>query len=116
MACRPAALTAIGLLVAAAVFFAAGLGLISSEACTGPCERLGLTLLYAGGPVSALFGVIGGQVVVAWPVDIALWILLGFAAVRIAERRDTSLRATAATILVAAAAFGFAMSFLVEVA
>jgi hypothetical protein len=116
VACRPAAFVALGLLAAAAVLFAAGFGLISNEACTGACERLGLTLLYAGGPVSAVFGVVGGQVVVAWPVDIALWILLAVVAVRVAERRGTSPPATAAVILGAAIAFGFALSFLVEVA
>jgi hypothetical protein len=116
VACRPAALTGLGLLMVAAVFFAAGFRLISSEACTGLCERLGLTLLYAGGPVSALFGVIGGQIVVAWPVDIVLWILLGVLAVRLAERRRISPRSTAGMILGAALVGGFALSFLVEVA
>jgi hypothetical protein len=114
VACRPAALTALGLVAVAAVFFAVGFRLISTETCTGVCERLGLTLLYAGGPVSAVFGVVGGQIVIAWPVDIVLWILLAVLAVRVAERRGTSPRSTAAAIIGAALVVGFALSFLVE--
>ena len=110
------ALTALGMLAGAALLFAVGLWLTGSDSCRGACETLGLTLLYAGGPVSALFGVIGGAVLVAWPVDAMAWILLAALTVRVSERRTVPITRAALMIAAGALAYGFALSFLVEVA
>lgn len=110
------ALTALGMLAGAALLFAVGLWLTGSDSCRGGCETLGLTLLYAGGPVSALFGVIGGAVLVAWPVDAMAWILLAALTVRVSERRAVPIARVALMVAAGALAYGFALSFLVEVA
>lgn len=110
------ALTALGMLGVAAVLFALGLWLTGSESCRGVCETAGLTLLYAGGPVSAVFGVIGGAVLVAWPVDAMAWVLLAALTVRVAERRGVPVGRVALVVGVAALVYGFGLSFLVEVA
>ena len=51
--------------------------MINREVCEGICATLGLTLLYAGGPV-ALFGIFTDSVIVAWPLDVIVWVVLGF--------------------------------------
>lgn len=114
--CRTVTLTALGLLGTAAVLFTVGLLLTGSDDCRRACETIGLTVLYAGGPVSALFGVIGGAVVVAWPVDVITWIMLSVLAVRIAERRAVAPLRAAAAIVGAALVYGFILQFFVELA
>ncbi len=111
--CRTAALTTLLLVLDAAALFGVGLWLTGSDTCTGSCETVGLTLLYAGGPVSALFGVLTGAVVVAWPVDLIVWAVTGFVIARIAGDR---LRRAILFVVAAettALAYGFALSFLV---
>ena len=68
--CRDAAIVTAFLLGFGAVMFAVGLTMINGDSCTGWCETLGLTALYAGGPVSAIFGVFTDSIVAAWPLDI----------------------------------------------
>ena len=41
----------------------------------------------AGGPLSALLGVLFGSVWVAWPLEITLWVIIGFTAARFAARQ-----------------------------
>lgn len=110
------ALTALGLLGVAAALFAVGLLLTGSDECRRACETIGLTVLYAGGPVSALFGVIGGAVVVAWPVDVITWIMLSVFVVRTAERREIPALRVAAVVVGAALVYGFILQFFVELA
>ena len=85
--CRDIAITTGFLLGFGIVMFAIGLTLINREACSGVCEVVGLTLLYAGGPISALIGVFTETVIVAWPLDVMLWVILGFGVARWAENR-----------------------------
>ena len=111
--CRTAAVTVLLLVLDAAVLFGVGLWLTGSDSCTGACGTVGLTLLYAGGPVSALFGVLTGAVVVAWPVDLILWVVVGFVISRVAGDRLRKAVAAAATVEFVALLYGLALSFLV---
>jgi len=78
--CRGASLTAIVFVLAAAIMWTAGLVLGGPDTCTGGCEWFSFALLFTGGPVSALFTVLGGtDLVIGWPVDIIAWVMLAVA-------------------------------------
>jgi hypothetical protein len=112
--CRDAALATIFLLGFGIVFFAIGLTSINREVCTGLCETVGLTLLYAGGPVSALIGIFTDSVIVAWPLDIMLWVVLGFGVARFAQNRGIRPWGPLLVLLVFFLAYGLVLSQLVE--
>jgi hypothetical protein len=114
--CRDAALATIFLLGFGIVFFAIGLTSINRDVCTGLCETLGLTLLYAGGPVSALIGIFTDSVIVAWPLDIMLWVVLGFGVARFAQNRGIRPWGTLLILLAFFLAYGLVLSQLVELA
>ena len=114
--CRDAAIATGFLLAIATVFMITGLGLARGDACTGACETLALTLLYAGGPISALFGVFVGGVTVAWPLEITLWVVAGFAVARWAERRETTPIRMATVVVLIALVYGLVLSQFVEIA
>ena len=114
--CRDAALATIFLLGFGIVFFAIGLTTINRAVCAGVCETLGLTLLYAGGPVSALIGIFTDSVIVAWPLDLILWVVLGFAVARFAQDRSRSLWGPLLTLLAFFLVYGLVLSQLVELA
>ncbi len=84
--CRETALAVAFLLGFGIVFMAIGLTLANNDSCEGLCQTLGITLLYAGGPLSALLGVIFGGLWVAWPLDVTLWVVAGFTSAKWAER------------------------------
>ncbi len=76
--CRGVALTAIAFVLIAVAVWTVGLVLGRPDTCTGLCEWGSFTLLFAAGPVSAIFTVIGGtDLVVGWPIDMIAWLLLG---------------------------------------
>ncbi|HEY5891489.1 MAG TPA: hypothetical protein VIW94_12435 [Acidimicrobiia bacterium] len=114
--CRDAALASLLLLGVGIAFFASGLGLINQETCSGSCEFLGLALLYTGGPISALIGVVTGSVIVAWPLDVMLWVVLGFWCARIGATRNRSSLMYAISILGIAVVYGLVLSQFVELA
>lgn len=114
--CRDAALATLLLLGFGVVFMVAGLNLSNQQACAGLCEDMALTLLYAGGPISALLGVVFGGVWVAWPLEITLWVVVGFASARIAARRSTGVLGVALVIVVIALVYGLVLSQFVEIA
>jgi hypothetical protein len=114
--CRDAALATIFLLGFGIVFFAIGLTSINREVCTGLCETLGLTLLYAGGPVSALIGIFTDSVIIAWPLDIMLWVVLGFGVARFAQNRGIKPWGPLLILLVFFLTYGLVLSQLVELA
>jgi hypothetical protein len=114
--CRDAALATIFLLGFGIVFFAIGLTSINREVCTGLCETVGLTLLYAGGPVSALIGIFTDSVIVAWPLDIMLWVVLGFGVARFAQNRRIRPWGPLFVLLGFFLAYGLVLSQLVELA
>lgn len=114
--CRSAALAG-GLLIALAVaFMAVGLSLINQSGCEGGCETLGLTLLYAGLPISAAFGVAFGELVLAWPLDITLWVVIGFLLARYADNRGRSASGGAIIAIAIALIYGLVLSQFVEIA
>jgi hypothetical protein len=114
ISCRDAALSTVFLLAFGIVFFATGLTLINRDACAGLCETLGLTLLYAGGPVSALFGIFTDSVIVAWPLDVILWVVLGFGVARYASNRRLLPWGPLVAVLGLFLIYGLVLSQLVE--
>lgn len=114
--CRDATV-AIGFLLAfAAALFAIGLTLVNGDSCQGLCETAGLTALYAGGPLSAVFGVFTDSLVIAWPLDTTLWVVAGFWAARIAARRGTAVMPFAVLFIGVSLAYGLVLSQFVELA
>jgi hypothetical protein len=98
------------------VFSAIGLTTIGRDSCAGTCETVGLTLLYAGGPVSALIGIFTDSVIVAWPLDIMLWVVLGFGVARFAQNRRIRPWGPLFVLLGFFLAYGLVLSQLVELA
>lgn len=114
--CRPAALASGLLAVFAIVFMTIGLAMINRTGCLDSCETVGFTLLYAGLPISALFGVGFGELVVAWPLDITFWVVLGFGVARYADRRGRSAIGVALFVVLLALTYGLVLSQFVEIA
>ena len=112
--CRDTAITTSLFLVAALALVAIGLTTIGRDGCVGWCENLGLSALYAGGPISALLGVTFGGVHVAWPLDVTFWVAVGFITARWAEKRARSAVATAVVVLLLAVVYGLVLSQFVE--
>ena len=98
-----------------AAFMGVGLFLTGRPDCVGVCETAGLTLLYAGGPVSALFSVVFGGVFVAWPLEVTLWVVLGFVSAGVADRRQIPVSGVALMVVVAALIYGLVLSQFVEI-
>lgn len=114
--CRDAALSTVFVLGFGITFFAIGLTLINRDVCTGLCETLGLTLLYAGGPVSALIGILTDSVTVAWPLDVTLWVVIGFGVARSAATRKTRPWGMVLAVVLFFLLYGLVLSQLVELA
>ena len=112
--CRDATIATGFVLLFAIALFAVGLTLVNREVCDGLCETTGLTLLYAGGPISAVFGIFTDSVVIAWPLDTTLWVVAGFWAARIAHRRDTAVLPIAVLLIGVAVVYGLVLSQFVE--
>ncbi len=93
-----------------------GLALINQPVCKGICEFAGLSILYAGGPISAMIGFLTDSIVIAWPLEVMLWVVLGFWAARRASNRDTSTWSYVISILVLALVYGVVLSRFVELA
>ena len=114
--CRDAALSTGFLLGFGIAFFAIGLTLINRDLCTGSCETIGLTLLYAGGPISALIGIATESVIVAWPLDVTLWVVLGFTVARITGNRGTRPWGPLLSLVALFLLYGLVLSQIVELA
>jgi hypothetical protein len=93
-----------------------GLALINQSTCDGICEFAGLAILYAGGPIGGLIGFFTDSVVLAWPLEIMLWVVLGFWAAKKGAARDRSTWAYVVSILLIALVYGVALSRFVELA
>jgi hypothetical protein len=104
------------LLGLAIVFMAIGITLGNQPDCVGACETLGLTLLYAGGPISAALGVFFGGVWVAWPLEVTLWVIIGFLSAKWAERHRRGVLGVALVIVIIALVYGLVLSQFVEIA
>lgn len=114
--CRDAALSTAFLLGFGIAFFAVGLTLINRDPCTGLCESAGLTMLYAGGPISAAIGVVSDSVIVAWPLDTILWVVLGFSIARFAGNRRIRPWGLLVGVVLIFLAYGLVLSRIVELA
>ncbi|HSK06550.1 MAG TPA: hypothetical protein VK990_03445 [Acidimicrobiia bacterium] len=114
--CRDSALSTLFLLGFGIVFFAVGLTLIGRDLCTGSCETIGLTLLYAGGPISAVIGIVTESVIVAWPLDVILWVVLGFTVARVIGNRGTRPWGPLLTLIALFLLYGLVLSQIVELA
>lgn len=95
---------------------AIGLSLVNDRTCVGGCETIALTLLYAGLPVSAALGVFFGDLVLAWPLDITLWVVIGFLAARWADHRGRNVLGAVLVVVLLVAGYGLVLSSLVEIA
>ena len=114
--CRDTALVTLFLLGFAATFTAIGFALIDQPGCEGLCETAGLTLLYAGTPVSGLIGVVFGGVFFAWPLDATLWVLTGFLVGRRTRCGLARALGVALALVAVALLYGLVLSQLVELA
>lgn len=72
------------------------------------------TLLFAALPVSAFLTALGGEFVLAWPVDALAWIVLAYFTARFAERRQTRLSSVVIAVVAAALIYGLALGLAVE--
>lgn len=96
---------------------AVGLASINDGGCEGICETFSLTLLYAGLPFSAVFSVLfGDSLVLAWPLDITLWVVVGFVLARFSDNRGRSVLGVVLLTIVIALVYGLVLSSLVELA
>ena len=114
--CRSAAIATALLVGTAIVFMVIGLALVNDRSCEALCQDLGFTLLYAGTPISAIFGVVFGDLVVAWPLDITMWVVLGFLLAKYADNRGRSVLGPALLAIVIALIYGLVLSRFVEIA
>ena len=106
--CRPGALAGFALLAGALIVGGVGLWLVTQHG-------FGLALFYAAAPVSALLGVLGGGLPVAWPLDLATWVVAGVLAGSWSYRSGRPVWMTTTVIGIAALAYGFVMSTFVEI-
>lgn len=114
--CRETALATSVLVGLGLVFMAVGLTIARQDGCQGSCETVGLTLLYAGAPISAAFGVFFDGLVLAWPLDITFWVTTGFLITRWATKRARPVLTPVVVLLILALLYGLVLSQLVEIA
>ncbi|MEX1092801.1 MAG: hypothetical protein WEF28_06545 [Acidimicrobiia bacterium] len=114
--CRDAALATALLLGIGLAFMGSGLALINQPTCEGFCEFAGLAILYAGGPIGAMIGFLTDSIVIPWPLEVMLWVVLGFWAARRGANRDRSTWSFVILILAIALVYGVVLSSFVELA
>lgn len=114
--CRNAAIATTLLLSLAIAFMGIGLSLTNSGDCTGSCETTALTLLYAGGPIGAAMGVVFEGVFVVWPLEITLWVVIGFLLARRADRTGNGVLRPTLIVVTLALGYGLVLSNFVEIA
>lgn len=106
--CRPGALAGLALLAGALIVGGVGLWLVTQHGT-------GLALFYAAAPVSAVLGVLGGGLPVAWPLDLATWVVAGVLAGSWSYRSERPVWMTTSVIAIGALAYGVLMSMFVEI-
>ncbi len=97
-------------------FMAVGLAMVNNPGCTATCETAGITFLYAGLPISGMFGFLLGDLVLAWPLDITFWVVVGFLLARLTDRRELRPAGAAMAAMVVALLYGLVLSTFVEIA
>ena len=115
--CRSAAIAS-GILVAVCLaFIGIGIPLVTSPDCLDVCRVASETILFAGTPISAIFNMVfGGDLVVAWPLEITLWVVVGFLLARYADNRGRSVLGPVMVVLVVTLTYGLVLSTQVEMA
>ncbi len=113
--CRETTLATLFLVVTALVFLAVGLTLLNQANCHQACSTLGETLYAAGLPLSAALALVFGDLVVAWPLDITLWVVAGFAVATWSAKRSSSAAFISVLVTVAALIYGLVISLFVEI-
>lgn len=93
-----------------------GLALVNGSECTGACETAAVTLLYAGLPVSGVFGFFFGDLVLAWPLDITFWVVVGFLIARFADNRGRGPTGASLVVVLIALGYGLVLSTFMELA
>ncbi len=114
--CRNTAFVTFLLVGTAVVLLAVGLTLARQETCSGLCETFALAALFAGGPVSAVFTVVFGELVLGWPIDITIWVVSAFLIARWAEPRGRRPLQIGVLVIVLALVYGLVLSQFVELA
>ena len=116
--CAPVTWASLALVAIGAVLWVAGILVEGPDRCSGLCEWVAFTLIFAGTPVSALITVLGGSdLVLAWPLDVLAWIMIGIVHTRRSgEAPPFSPRwnSTTAGIVVLALAYGGVLALLIE--
>lgn len=72
------------------------------------------SLVFAALPASALLTALGGEFVLAWPIDVVSWMVLAFGATKLIERRRLSFATVVAAVLAAALVYGLVLGLAVE--
>jgi hypothetical protein len=72
--------------------------------------------LFAGLPVSAIFSVTFGDLVLAWPLDVTVWVVVGFLLARLSDRRNRNVLGLDLLAIGVALAYGLVLSRFVEMA
>lgn len=114
--CRSAAVATALLVGLGLAFMAIGLALVNDVGCEAGCENLAVTLLYAGLPVSAAIGVSFGDLLLAWPLDITFWVVVGFLLARFTDNRGRNVLGAVLIVVVLALGYGLVLSLFVEIA
>lgn len=96
-----------------AVAFALLIAFATAVAVVGYSIR-SFALLFAGLPVSAIFTAIGGEFVIAWPVDAAVWLAAASWPGRQLDLFDAGWKRAMIIIVGGALIYGTLMSLLVE--
>jgi len=115
--CRNAAIAS-GLLVAVCVaFIAIGIPLLRDTSCVDTCNTLAETVFFAGAPISAVFTVVvGGDLILAWPLEITLWVVVGFLLARFSDNRGRNVLGAVLLVVLLALVYGLVLSLQVEIA
>lgn len=90
--------------------------MVNNPGCTASCETAGITFLYAGLPISGIFGFFVGDLVLAWPLDITFWVVVGFLLARLTDDRGVRPAGAAMAAVVIALLYGLVLSTFVEMA
>ena len=104
--CRPAAMATL-------TFIAFAVGMLAVALVIGLDQRLAYPFLFAGGPVTGLVTSIGGDLAFSWPLDLTVWVVLGFGVARYADQ-PSRYRFAVGAVIVAALVLGVGTGLLVE--
>jgi hypothetical protein len=66
--------------------------------------------------VSSVFGLVFGDLVLAWPLDITLWVVVGFGLARLSDRRRRGIPGPVLVVVLLALIYGLVLSRFVEIA